>query len=283
MSLAAAVSWSSVSGYKTLLGAGRDPSCSLTSKGSTEAENTMMKHQQKLLLSLLLMACPPAKTSHSWNRMEGGGEAKARSTPYMAYLQGTNNRFCGGFLVAPNWVMTAAQCFEHKPLTVILGAHTIQKREESWQTFEVQEYHCHPNFMSPKKGNDILLLKLKGNATSNSYVRTIPFEKSRVRGGTACSIAGWGYKTPAATLREATVTIIKQRDCLNRYPGLAENLICGHSSGSAGAPEKGDAGDPLVCNNKAYGIFSYRHDNWPGFYTHIAPFLPWVNSVMKSA
>jgi len=48
----------------------------------------------------------------------------------------------------------------HKPLTVILGARTIQRREESWQTFEVQEYHCHPDFISPKKGNDILLLKV---------------------------------------------------------------------------------------------------------------------------
>lgn len=81
------------------------------------------------------------------------------------------------------------------------------------------------------------LAQLKGNATSNSYVRTIAFEKSKVPGGTVCSIAGWGYKTPAATLREATITIIKQRDCLNHYPGLADNLICGRS-GSAGVPEK---------------------------------------------
>uniref|UniRef100_A0A8C0EX56 Peptidase S1 domain-containing protein n=1 Tax=Bubo bubo TaxID=30461 RepID=A0A8C0EX56_BUBBB len=209
-----------------------------------------MKHLQKLLLSLLLV------TYYSRNRMEGGGEAKTHSTPYVAYLQGKNNHFCGGFLVAPNWVMTAAQCF---PLTVILGAHTIQRREESWQTFEVQEYHCHPDFMSPKKGNDILLLKLKGNATSNSYVRTISFEKSKVPGGTACSIAGWGYKTPAATLREATVTIIKQRDF---------SLFFANAPSSRGP---------------SYGIFSYRHNNWPGFYTHIAPYLPWVNSVMKSA
>ncbi|XP_069734368.1 granzyme M [Phaenicophaeus curvirostris] len=282
MSLISVVSWSLLSGYKTLLGAGRDPSCSLTSKGSTEAENAVMKHLQKLLLTLLLVTGVPARAKHSWNRMEGRGEGKTRSTPYLAYLQGENNSFCGGFLVAPNWVMTAAQCLAYKPLTVILGAHTIQKREESWQTFEVQEYYRHPEFRNPKNGKDILLLKLKGNATSNNYVRTISFEKSKVASSTKCSVAGWGHKTSNGELRETTVTIIDSRDCLNLYPGLADNLICGLSK-SPGVPEKSDAGDPLVCNNKAYGIFSYRHNSWPGFYTRIAPYLHWVDSVMKSA
>lgn len=142
----------------------------------------------------------------------------------------------------------------HKPLTVILGAQRLQRREESWQSFQVKEYHCHPGFISPKKGNDILLLKvtwpmcraekgsvrfranthpcgfcppaqLNGNATSNGQVRPISFEKSKVRGGTECTVVGWGYRT-------ATVTILKQRDCLSHYPGLADNLVCGRSRSS---------------------------------------------------
>ncbi|XP_010005778.1 PREDICTED: granzyme K-like [Chaetura pelagica] len=237
-----------------------------------------MKHLQNLLLALLLVTCPPATANRFWNWMEGGGGD--HSTPYMAYLQGENHHFCGGFLVAPNWVMTAAHCGKHKPLIVILGAHTIQRREKSWQTFEVLEYHINPGFTRPEKGNDILFVQLKGNATSNSYVSTISIGKSKVRDGAECSIVGWGSSD--RTLRNTKVTIIRQRDCLAHNPGLAENLICGRS-GSDRVPEKSDAGDPLVCNNKAYGIFSYRHKNWPGFYTRIAHYLSWINSVMKSA
>ncbi|XP_010076809.1 PREDICTED: granzyme E-like [Pterocles gutturalis] len=237
-----------------------------------------MKQLQKLLLSLLLATCPPAEAGYSRNRMEGGGEAKRHAphpTPYVARVQGEDNHVCGGFLVAPNWVVTAAQCYEHKPLTVILGAHTTPRREESWRTFEVQDYHCPKDYESPKKGNDILLLKLKGNATSNNSVRTICFDRSKkVLSKTECRIADWS--------QQATVTIRTRRECLNLNPGLAENLICGDSK-SAGVPEKGDAGDPLVCNNKAYGIFSYKLNSWTSVYTYIAPYLPWVDKVMKSA
>uniref|UniRef100_A0A8C0G8U0 Peptidase S1 domain-containing protein n=1 Tax=Chelonoidis abingdonii TaxID=106734 RepID=A0A8C0G8U0_CHEAB len=52
-----------------------------------------------VLLSLMLH--PP---------IVGGHEAKPHSRPYMAYLKTTNLDFCGGFLVHPGWVMTAAHC-----------------------------------------------------------------------------------------------------------------------------------------------------------------------------
>ncbi|XP_012986399.2 granzyme-like protein 1 [Melopsittacus undulatus] len=241
-----------------------------------------MKVLQHLLLPILLLMSPAPRASSAWNWNDRGHTPRSQPVPYMAYVQGRNQQSCGGFLVAPSWVMTAAQCLDYKPLTVILGAHTVQTRWGSQQRFEVQQYHRHPDFTNRRRGNDILLLKLKGNATINQHVRTISFNVDQVPPGTTCIVKGWSHTSPRATLCEVWVTILKPRQCLNWNPWLAQNLICARNE-SFTWPKEGDAGDPLVCNNKAYGIFSYRHKNWPGFYTHIAPFLTWINSVMKSA
>ncbi|XP_005060117.1 PREDICTED: granzyme K-like isoform X2 [Ficedula albicollis] len=247
-----------------------------------------MEHLQTLLLPLLLLMCPPASTDYAWKWRERGGEAKAasrnHSAPYVAYLQGRDNHSCAGLLVAPGWVMTAAQCLVHEPQTVILGARTLQSREKSWQTFEVKEYHSHPGFKisNLKNGNDILLLKLNGNATRSDYVKPISLERSsKIQGSTECRVLSWGHRRDRVTLCEATVTIFKSRDCLPYYPGLPNKMICGKSKSSE-VPAKDGAGDPLVCKDKAYGIFSYQYRSF-GIYTQVAHFASWVDTVLKSA
>uniref|UniRef100_A0A8C0GAF1 Peptidase S1 domain-containing protein n=1 Tax=Chelonoidis abingdonii TaxID=106734 RepID=A0A8C0GAF1_CHEAB len=59
-----------------------------------------MERPQCLLLLLSLLSYP---STH----IVGGHEAKPHSRPYMAALKFSNGFLCGGFLVAPNWVMTA--------------------------------------------------------------------------------------------------------------------------------------------------------------------------------
>eukprot|EP00076_Gallus_gallus_P030614 XP_015155221.1 granzyme G-like [Gallus gallus] len=240
-----------------------------------------MQHLQRLLLTVLLLAWPLDTAGRSWSRLEGGGQALAQSRPYMAYVQGRDGGFCGGFLVAPGWVMTAAQCSSHSPLTVILGARDIQREEESWQKLQVQKCHCHPKYRRREEGHDILLLQLKGKAIVNDRVRPISFPNVRVPGGAVCSIAGWGHAAPNAALREANVTVKKERDCLAIYPGLAEHVLCA-TSDSDGVPDESYTGSPLVCNNRAYGIYSYPYRQRTSFYTDITPYLPWISRVMKS-
>ena len=99
-------------------------------------------------------------------RIISGQNALPNSWPWMVQIGNERGHHCGGALVHPEWVVTAAHCvyWEQSPshlpnYKLVLGEHQRSVKEGTEQVFGVRQIIAHPKYDYLTVDNDIGKMK----------------------------------------------------------------------------------------------------------------------------
>jgi trypsin len=215
----------------------------------------------------------------------GGTKASTQTYPYAVFLTTKDGfQFCGGTLVTPEKVITAAHCSKgQQPEDVFVVAGRDDKNATSTGvSAPVKSIWVHPKYTDALVGADVAVLTLGKRIAG---YRPLPYATDADKGlyapGTQATILGWGRTSsggPASQyLLEAKVPVVSDTDCKNAFTKYnAEAMVC------AGYPEggvdgcQGDSGGPMVAGGRLIGISSWGEGcglpNKPGVYTRVASY-----------
>ena len=157
----------------------------------------------------------------------GGTEASLGAYPYFVDM---NVVGCGGALIAPQVVLSAAHCgdggSEYVNEQVIVGAYEDDSSSTTGaSSVTVEEQQNHPNYDGSTMENDFMLLKLAtpvNIATPRLSIATSG-GSSDPSAGTTLTVIGVGLTTDggstASTLREVDVPVVEANECNDLYGG----------------------------------------------------------------
>uniref|UniRef100_A0A5F5PML0 Ovochymase 2 n=1 Tax=Equus caballus TaxID=9796 RepID=A0A5F5PML0_HORSE len=259
-----------------------------------------------------LVKARPQNYFNIFSRIVGGSQVEKGSYPWQVSLKRRQKHICGGTIISPQWVITAAHCVANRnialTLNVTAGEYDLNHTEPGEQTLTIETIIVHPHFSTKKPMDyDIALLKMTGAFNFGQFVRPVclPEPGERFEAGFICTTAGWGRLTEdgilSQVLQEVNLPILTQEECVAalltlKKPISGQTFLCtGFPDGGRDACQ-GDSGGSLMCRNKkgawtlagvtSWGLGCGR--GWrnnvqkddqgsPGIFTDLSKVLPWVH------
>ncbi|MGW0465947.1 S1 family serine peptidase [Streptomyces sp. NPDC003027] len=248
----------------------------------------------------LALATPAAADSI----VVGGQPARIADAPWVVALSSRDRfggtragQFCGGVVVGPTRVLTAAHCVgrdllgaepgEIADLKVIAGRSAL--RGQGGQEIRISRTWVDPGYDPRTNAGDLAVLTLATALPASYVIRTArPGDRAEAP-GTRAEVYGWGdvsgNGTYASALRSAPVEVLSDEACERAYPrGTSGAAYRGDVMLCAGDPRggkdacQGDSGGPLVADGRLIGLVSWgsgcAQAEYPGVYTRVSAVLP---------
>jgi trypsin len=221
--------------------------------------------------------------------------------PYAVSIQDDIGHFCGGSLIAPDVVLTAAHC-QGGSYDVVIGRHNLES--DSGEVIPMKKEIPYPQYDDKSTDGDWMLVFLERPTTMDVPFVKLNTDGSSPRVGQEATVMGWGDTTQeddtselATKLMAVTVNVLSNADCddssgtingwQDSYNGqITDNMLCAQDDGEDSC--QGDSGGPLVIPGNSpdgsqdvqIGVVSWgvgcASKDFPGVYSRVSQANDWI-------
>ena len=250
------------------------------------------------------------------SRIVGGSAASRDMAPWQVSLQlaadgGRWRHVCGGSLIHPSWVLTAAHClFDRagalraaREVSLVHGTQSLSSGGERRRAARLVPHQRYRGGGPASQSDDIALIRLS-SPFSAARAQTVQLQSRQLEEAFgfpgACSVVtGWGSvdawrpgggrseaRALPDRLRAVDLPIVDNETCARRYGGrITDGQVCaGYRQGTMDSCQ-GDSGGPLVVPGGPTGWTQIGVVSWGagcaqpgayGVYTRVSTYIDWI-------
>ncbi|EDW79257.1 uncharacterized protein Dwil_GK25573 [Drosophila willistoni] len=227
-------------------------------------------------------------------RVVGGHRSEVTNHPYMVNIRRKGNFECGGSLITPYCVLTAAHCLKQGDPSDFVVRGGVSYLNDMRNPRLVRRILLPSTYNRSSLDDDVALLQLQQPLLS-PIAKPIRLALRSPRPGTILRVSGWGLtdersKVLPNQLHTVQVRVMAHSQCRDLYYGyrnITASMYCASVPGYKDACAADSGGPAVNPSGQLAGIVSWGKANQcareqsPGVYTDIVYMYDWIRDNMQ--